>query len=146
MSLDEDEQLLTVFRLAVWICKRPEDVLSRPEKAALLVHAVHNMNMLAKRARSVSSLAQMVQLGQGDLLELCIAILCLGEAKLLQGLQTLLQTCITHPHALAVVSKYQDDLEAGQATSEESKRELAEVRAYVTEERKKHREVLRLWI
>lgn len=63
VSLDEDEQLLAVFRLAVWICKRPDDVLSRPEKAALLVHAIQNMNMLSKRARSVSSLAQMVQAG-----------------------------------------------------------------------------------
>lgn len=105
-SLDEDEQLLAVFRLAVWICKRPDDVLSRPEKAALLVHAIQNMNILSKRARSVCSLAQMVQVGQSDLLELCIAILCLGEPKLLQGLQTLLETRVTHPHALSVVSKY----------------------------------------
>jgi len=104
--LDEDAQLLAVFGLSVWICKRPDEVLSRPEKAALLVHAIHNMNILSKRARSVSSLAQMVQLGQGDLLELCIAVLCLGEPKLLQGLQTLLERRITHPHALEVVSKY----------------------------------------
>jgi hypothetical protein len=53
---------------------------------------------------------------------------------------------IAHPHALSIVSKYQEDLEASPATDEVGKRELAEVRAYVTAERKKHREVLRLWI
>ena len=32
MNLDEDEQLLAVFRLAVWICRRPSEVLSKGEK------------------------------------------------------------------------------------------------------------------
>lgn len=86
VNLDEDEQLLAVFRLAIWICRRPQAVLSRTEKAALLVHAINNMNSLSKATRSVSTLAQMVQMGQSDLLELCVAILCFGEAKLSQGL------------------------------------------------------------
>lgn len=86
VKLDEDGQLLAIFRLAVWVCRRPQTVLSRTEKAALLMHAINNMNSLSKTIRSVSTLAQMVQMGQSDLLELCVAILCSGEAKLLQGL------------------------------------------------------------
>jgi hypothetical protein len=62
-SLDEDEQLLAIFKLAVWICKRPDEVLSKLEKAAILGHIIQNMNILAKRARSVASLSQMVQMG-----------------------------------------------------------------------------------
>lgn len=56
-NLDEDEQLLAVFRLAVWICRRPASVLSKADKAALLVHAINNMNSLMKTTKSVSSLA-----------------------------------------------------------------------------------------
>jgi hypothetical protein len=145
-GLDEDEQLLALFRLAVWICRRPEGVLSRPEKAALLLHAIQNMNIVSKRARSVGSLAQVVQLGQGELLELCVAILCLGEPKLSAGLKTLLEERLTHPHALTVVGKYEAELRAGPAASEDGKRELAEVQAFLADERKKHREVLRAWI
>jgi hypothetical protein len=86
VKLDEDGQLLAIFRLAVWVCRRPQTVLSQNERAALLMHAIDNMNSLSKAIRSVSTLAQMVQMGQSDLLELCVAILCSGEAKLLQGL------------------------------------------------------------
>jgi len=57
VNLDEDEQLLAVFRLAVWICRRPPAVLSKSEKSALLVHAINNMNSLSRTTRSVSSLA-----------------------------------------------------------------------------------------
>jgi hypothetical protein len=82
-NLSEDELLLKIFKLAVWICRRPVSVLSQVEKSALLLHAINNMNSLAKATKSVTSLSQIVQMGQGDLLELCVAILCLGEAKLL---------------------------------------------------------------
>jgi hypothetical protein len=54
-SLDEDAQLLAIFKLSVWICKRPENVLSKLEKAAMLSHAIQNMNILAKRVKTVSS-------------------------------------------------------------------------------------------
>lgn len=56
-ALDEDELLLTIFKLAVWICRRPVAVLSKAEKAALLVHAINNMNSLTKATKSVSSLS-----------------------------------------------------------------------------------------
>ena len=49
-------------------------------------------------------------MGQGDLLELCVAILCLGEAKLLQGLQTLMAN-IAQPLAITQVSRYLEALE-----------------------------------
>lgn len=147
-TLDEEEQLLAVFRLAVWICRRPNAVLSRAEKAALLVHAISNMNSLSMMTRSVSALAQMVQMGQGDLLELCVAMLCLGEAKLLKGLQTLM-TSIAQPQAIAQGSRYLEGLEGEKGPEEaadDAQKELQEVRAFVKEERSKHREVLRLWI
>jgi hypothetical protein len=63
VNLDEDEQLLAIFRLAVWICRCPPAALPRTAKAALLAHAINNMNSLAKTARSVSTLALMVQMG-----------------------------------------------------------------------------------
>ena len=63
VNLDEDEQLLAIFRLAVWICRRPSAALSRTAKAALLAHAINNMNSLSKTTRSVSTLALMVQMG-----------------------------------------------------------------------------------
>ena len=88
--LDEDQQLLAVFKLAVWICRCSKKVLSKNEKSVLLLHAINNLNSLTKMTKSVSSLSQVVQMGQGDLLELCLAILCMGDAKLLTGLQTLM--------------------------------------------------------
>ena len=63
VNLDEDEQLLAVFRLAVWICRCPSAALPRTAKAALLAHAINNMNSLSRTARSVSTLALMVQMG-----------------------------------------------------------------------------------
>ena len=143
-SLDEDDQLLVVFKLAVWICKLPNDALPRTEKGALLVHAIKAMNILSKRAKSVTPLAQMVQTGSNDLMELCIAVLCLGEQKLLQGLQTLLRS-IAEPPALDTISTFLEDLLAN-APSDDSHGESTEVRTYLQEERKKHRELLRQWI
>jgi len=87
-------------------------------------------------------------MGQGDLLELCVAILCLGEAKLLHGLQTLMAS-IAQPQAITQVSRYLEALESEKRPDEaadDAQRELLEVRSYVKEERTKHREVLRLWI
>lgn len=55
-SIDEDELLLQIFKLAVWICRRPVAVLAKAEKAALLLHAINNMNSLTKGLRSASSL------------------------------------------------------------------------------------------
>jgi hypothetical protein len=151
VRLDEDEQLLVVFRLAVWICRRPPAVLSRHEKQALLIHAINNMNSLAKTTRSVSSLAQIVQMGHGDLLELCVAILCLGEAKLLQGLQALM-TNIAQPPAISHVSRYLEALESEKKPDEDARakkehqRRISEVKAFVRAERTKHRDVLKSWI
>lgn len=54
--IDEDELLLSIFKLAVWICRRPVAVLTKAEKAALLLHAINNMNSLTKGLRSASSL------------------------------------------------------------------------------------------
>lgn len=53
-------------------------------------------------------------MGQGDLLELCVAILCLGEAKLLQGLETLMAS-IAQPLAIAQVGRYLEALEGENA-------------------------------
>lgn len=144
-GLDEDGQLLAVFRLAVWICKQPDDSLARAEKAALLRHAVQNLNILAERAGSVSPLVRMVQAGQGDLLELCIAVLCLGEPQLLRDLQTLLENRIAKPQALAGVIKYCDELKAAPRDAE-GEILLGKVTAHVREERLKLREGLRLWV
>ena len=78
-------------------------------------------------------------------MELCIAILCLGDAKLLSGLRTLLESRIAQPHALSVVSAYCVEL-ASSAKDEESKKQLVIAQAYVEEQRTKHKEVLRQWI
>lgn len=59
---------------------------------------------------------------------------------------------IAEPYALAEVGRYLEALESekkpekADEASEDARRELSEVRAYVREERTKHREVLRLWI
>jgi hypothetical protein len=90
-------------------------------------------------------------MGQGDLLELCVAILCLGEAKLLQGLQTLMAN-IAQPLAITQVSRYLEALENEKKPDEadkaknEAKKELSEVKTYLKAERTKHREVLKSWI
>jgi hypothetical protein len=107
--LNEDEQLLAVFRLAVWICRRPAQELARPEKAVLLLHSVNTLNGLQKSIRSVSTLASIVQMGQSDFLELCVAILCFEDAKLLQGLETLLAG-IAQPYILAQLTRYIENL------------------------------------
>ena len=79
-------------------------------------------------------------MGQGDLLELCVAILCLGEAKLLQGLQTLMAN-VAQPLAITQVSRYLEALENEKRPDEankanhEARRELSEVKAYLREER-----------
>jgi hypothetical protein len=56
-----------------------------------------------------------------------------------------METRIAHPHALSVVSRYQEELEASTLDGE-GRKKLVEVKAYVIDERRKHREVLRLWI
>lgn len=91
-------------------------------------------------------------MGQGDLLELCVAILCMGEAKLQQGFETLMAS-FASPRVITSMSRYLEVLEgenSGQILdaehSKKTRRELVELRALVKEERVKHREVLRLWI
>ena len=71
----------------------------------MLSHSVKNLNVLTARASSVSALHKLVQAGQGDLLELCIAVLCLGNSKLLKDLRTLLDQ-IASPVPLADIDKY----------------------------------------
>ena len=59
---------------------------------------------------------------------------------------------IAQPHALTQVTRYLEALESekkpekADAANEDARRELAEVRTYVQEERSKHREVLGSWI
>lgn len=143
--LNEDEQLLAVFKLAVWICRRPTKELSRPEKAVLLLHAVNNLNGLQKSIRSVSTLASVVQMGQSDLLELCVAVLCFEDAKLLQGLETLLSG-IAQPAVLTQLARYITDLQGDKAGSEPAaRRKLTEATEHDKAERAKHLELLKSW-
>jgi hypothetical protein len=145
-SLSNDTQLLAVFRLAVWICRQPDEVLTQREKTTLLTHAVQNLNVLSERARSVRPLLQIVEAGQADLLELCVVVLCLGDAKLLRSLQTLLETRIAlPPQALVRAAKYREELEAAKK-DEQGEKLLAQVTAYVDEERQRRQELLRHWI
>jgi hypothetical protein len=59
---------------------------------------------------------------------------------------------IAQPHTLTQVTRYLEALESekkpekADEASEDARRELTEVRAYVREERSKHREVLGSWI
>jgi hypothetical protein len=90
-------------------------------------------------------------MGQGDLLELCVAILCLGEAKLSSGLQILMAS-IAQPQAIVQGNRCLEGLEAERKQNEskdmtlQAKREITEARAFVKEEKVKHREVLKTWI
>jgi hypothetical protein len=67
------------------------------------------LNGLQKSIRSVSTLASIVQTGQSDFLELCVAVLCFEDAKLLQGLEALLAG-IAQPYILAQLSRYIENL------------------------------------
>lgn len=145
--LNEDEQLLAVFRLAVWICRRPAHELARPEKAVLLLHSIFTLNGLQRSIRSVSTLASIVQAGQSDFLELCVAILCFEDAKLLQGLETLLSG-VAQPQVLSQLTRYIENLQAEKEGGEQSgtsRRALTEATEHQKEERKKHLELLKAW-
>lgn len=149
VSFDEDMQLLAVFRLAVWVCKQPEEVLATSEKASLLRHAVQNLNIMAQRPPgSVVPLVQVVQAGQGDLLELCISVLCLGDEQLQKDFKTLLEDRIAQPPALAGVIKYLTELRAApSANADPECVELMDrVELYIKDQHTCLREGLRVWI
>lgn len=88
-----------------------------------------------------------MQAGQSDFLELCVAILCFEDAKLLQGLETLLSG-VAQPQVLSQLTRYIENLQAekeGGEPSGASRRALAEATEHQKEERKKHLELLKAW-
>lgn len=149
VAFDEDMQLLAVFRLAVWVCKQPDLVLTTSEKASLLRHAVQNLNIMAQRPPgSVVPLVQVVQAGQGDLLELCISVLCLGDEPLQKDFKTLLEDRIAQPPALAGVIKYLTELRAAPSANADPEcvALMDRVDAYVKDQHSVLRDGLRVWI
>ena len=59
-KLSEDEQLIAIFKLSVWICRRPEKELVKPEKAVLLLHAIQTLNGLQRSITSVQTLSSII--------------------------------------------------------------------------------------
>ena len=99
------------------------------------------MNHLTKALRTVTPLSQIVQMGPGDLSILCSAALCLGHSKLLSGLQDFLGN-LAQPLCIQRASKW---LEEKKVFAKEDKIEsdVRDVRTYLTQERKKHRDLLK---
>mmetsp|Transcript_19576 Transcript_19576/g.30146 ORF Transcript_19576/g.30146 Transcript_19576/m.30146 type:complete len:83 (+) Transcript_19576:7484-7732(+) len=81
-------------------------------------------------------------MGPGDLLELCVAILCLGDQKLFKQLQTFLES-LAAPATITRLSIFVK-LEDGKKVANSV--EVKEAREFLSEEKAKHKDILRHWI
>jgi hypothetical protein len=108
------------------------------------------MNSLSKNTQSVQAMSSIVLLGQGDLLELSVALLFIGDETLLAALDLLMQN-IAMPQALTNINGYISILDKKMSVDKdklhfEENRQLNQLKKLLREERIHHKDLLKVWI